>query len=380
MRKTKTQKGITLVALIITIVVLLILAVVSINSIQNEGIMKQAQNAAEMWNASQTNEQGTLENYEEYFDRYGGNSVNGEKEELAEFELIERYILGADKTGRAETEILSDTTFINESSTITDASTSITYLNGARNANSTKDIVYFKYGNKAYKYLKASGNTESVELVYEPEGREGTTVSYDSNNDGTKEEWVIITDRDGKVEIVSKNVMGGLTLGKLDTSVTVTTDLDGDGTVGNDEDIAIASYNSAITTINNYCKSLVTAKNNDGVRSVGGTDNSFIPYHSTNYDNWGASVTVDAAASDIQYEKDLVKLAYHGIMYMGNGYWMASRHAEEFSKDVYFRVRCISADKKINSYTLWYVLSDSSVNSYSPGVAVRPVVINPAGI
>ena len=42
MRRTKAQKGITLVALIITIIVLLILAVVTINAVVDDGIIKHA--------------------------------------------------------------------------------------------------------------------------------------------------------------------------------------------------------------------------------------------------------------------------------------------------------------------------------------------------
>ena len=75
----KTQKGITLVALIITIVVLLILAVVSIDSIQNEGIMIQAQNAADTWNESHSNEQGTLGGYETILNQYNPNGSNVKK-------------------------------------------------------------------------------------------------------------------------------------------------------------------------------------------------------------------------------------------------------------------------------------------------------------
>ena len=47
MRKTKTQNGITLVALIITIIILLILAVVAIRSITGDGILQKAREAAD---------------------------------------------------------------------------------------------------------------------------------------------------------------------------------------------------------------------------------------------------------------------------------------------------------------------------------------------
>ena len=63
MKKTREQKGITLIALIITIVVLLILAVVTISSITNDGIMKHAQNAANTYNEAQDDEKSMLDSY-----------------------------------------------------------------------------------------------------------------------------------------------------------------------------------------------------------------------------------------------------------------------------------------------------------------------------
>ena len=63
MRKTKTQKGITLVALIITIIVLLILAVVAIGAVQNDGIINYAKNARDSYKTAQDEESSTLSNY-----------------------------------------------------------------------------------------------------------------------------------------------------------------------------------------------------------------------------------------------------------------------------------------------------------------------------
>ena len=60
MKKTKMEKGITLIALIITIVVLLILAVVTINSIQGDGIIRYAQNAADEYTAKADEEQESI--------------------------------------------------------------------------------------------------------------------------------------------------------------------------------------------------------------------------------------------------------------------------------------------------------------------------------
>ena len=61
MKKSKTQKGITLIALIITIVILLILAVVTINAIQGDGIIRYASNAADEYTKKADEEQKTID-------------------------------------------------------------------------------------------------------------------------------------------------------------------------------------------------------------------------------------------------------------------------------------------------------------------------------
>ena len=64
MRRTKEQKGITLIALIITIVVLMVLASVAISTIQNDGIIGHAQNATNKFTEEQQKEQDMINYYE----------------------------------------------------------------------------------------------------------------------------------------------------------------------------------------------------------------------------------------------------------------------------------------------------------------------------
>ena len=73
MKKTKQQKGITLIALIITIVVLLILAVVAIGAVQDSNIVGYAQNAAGGYNSAKAKETNALSGYENIVSQY----VNG---------------------------------------------------------------------------------------------------------------------------------------------------------------------------------------------------------------------------------------------------------------------------------------------------------------
>ena len=64
MMKEKSNKGITLVALIITIIVLLILAAVAIAAIKGDGIISHAKNAKTQYTEAQKKEQDMLEYYE----------------------------------------------------------------------------------------------------------------------------------------------------------------------------------------------------------------------------------------------------------------------------------------------------------------------------
>ena len=70
MKNTKTQKGITLVALIITIIVLLILAVVAIASVEESGIIKHADNAVAKHEEGKAKEDAELEKFENFLDEY----------------------------------------------------------------------------------------------------------------------------------------------------------------------------------------------------------------------------------------------------------------------------------------------------------------------
>jgi len=82
MRNTKTQKGITLVALVITIIVLLILAAVAIGAIQNKGIIKYAQNASADYEVAEKEEQSVLASLlDKIKEKAPGNSGEGSKSE-----------------------------------------------------------------------------------------------------------------------------------------------------------------------------------------------------------------------------------------------------------------------------------------------------------
>lgn len=68
MKKTKMQKGITLIALIITIIVLLIIAVVTIGSVRNSGIIGRSEEAKFKTEVGQIQEQLNLKKMEKMLD------------------------------------------------------------------------------------------------------------------------------------------------------------------------------------------------------------------------------------------------------------------------------------------------------------------------
>lgn len=76
MKRNKTQKGITLVALIITIIVLLILAVVAIRAVQGDGIIGHAKNAREQYEQKAAEENALISELSGYITGQISNKEN----------------------------------------------------------------------------------------------------------------------------------------------------------------------------------------------------------------------------------------------------------------------------------------------------------------
>ena len=98
MKKLKTQKGITLVALIITIVVLLILAAVAIGTVRDSDIIGYSKNAATDYETKQEEEKGLIEGYE---------MLLGEQQGIGPWKVQEDGTIKNAKTG--ETKKIGDT-------------------------------------------------------------------------------------------------------------------------------------------------------------------------------------------------------------------------------------------------------------------------------
>ena len=114
MNKSKTQRGITLIALIITIIVLLILAVVAINSVKETGIIQYAQNAVEEYEKGQNKENEVIQDYMEYLQKYDPSNKNEDDDDdnnnEEEFEIATYYASGEEMASLMYFEFYEDGT------------------------------------------------------------------------------------------------------------------------------------------------------------------------------------------------------------------------------------------------------------------------------
>ena len=96
-RKTKDQKGITLIALIITIIVLLILAVVTISAVTGDGIINHAENARDAYRRGMEAENSVLKTYEDYLAAASGKASGSNTEDPNS--LVAKFKAGELKVG-----------------------------------------------------------------------------------------------------------------------------------------------------------------------------------------------------------------------------------------------------------------------------------------
>ena len=424
--KRNTQKGITLVALVITIIVLLILAVVSIRIAINGGLATKAKEATER-NTKETEKEAIQTDYASYkisrltnpkeaftienaritsvevgwrIEFYETGNVytlytNGKIEELdketsnAPDELV-AYLIG-DKGKKLEEIINTDNMkFIDDPNTISNASTSLIFCGisgGSSNYGATDACIHFKYKNNSYKlkfdYEMSDNNftmyTATVNLVNSLKGLEGKKATYNGN------EYTILYDNeDGTVEMISDNTMGELTLGYEDKEAK-----------GNDDyEKAVYSYNNLVTRLNNYCASFYKGDSNViSVRNVGSDPNNHNNENSnlcTNdllqenkYTYNKKQVRVDGIlkSSDKNYKDDIDKLVEIGNSSTNDNksYFLASR-ATLFGTDyIEFYIRIFAS--AWSGFDEWSLLdftqqggSEDNVDIRNQSQPVRPVI------
>ena len=425
-----TQRGITLVALVITIIVLLILAMVSIKIAIDGGLITKAKDATDT-HAIGAEEEAITTGYASYqidlannkqasltvkdaktdptsegwkvtFSATTGNvyTINNKgeitgptKEEKTEDDIaMEKYALGDNLQGQVMGNLLSDKNNmifkkLNEKD--------VTYLNMAPYVTGGETVdaaFYLKYNNKVYRIQldmqkDGCGNyevwiTKSVAKVYDiPANVETIKYSYDGTKENEKDWTVLYKDETAKTaEILSPEAIGKLKLGKEDA----------EAQGSNDWEKAVYSYNHAIERLNNYAASLVTNPNKISVRSVGSNPSNpnyrnTTKYTSETIKNWNSSlgsneeitkVAVNGIAEvgENNLEQDLVRMSVLGVASTGNEYWLASRFIAADSINVHFNVDEVYSNGSFRSENLFDATSSGSTYTNSYECAVRPVV------
>lgn len=370
-QRIKTQKGITLIALIITIIVLLILAVVAIREITGDGIIKHAKEARQNYTVGQEKELITL-GYSDYqiskinnkdatlkvegatvegneengwtitFDKTGNSYLLDVKGEITDaisdeemFSLLEKYFFGENKEERNVMDLLDDNTGNFKNNDILSDADRIKIIDGLVTGN----LCIFEY-HGVYFSVPAEEDTNNniilkpnLNVVYKPKGREGQTVKY--SYDGTKEheeEWKIIYDYGDSVEIVPTTIFGEkIHLGKYDESISEDiTDAD---------ERRLMSYNNAFERLNEYCKSIVTNPNKERVRSFGTnpedpyTDEPS-KYYSDMLEQLNKELNGKIKGTDNNSLNDYTRKFFCGIEW-DKECWTATRSIEYYSSDKY---------------------------------------------
>ncbi len=417
------NNGITLIALIITIIVMLILVGVTINVALNGGLFTKARQATSDYQyqedyeilqaavVASLDENLQIPNAETLQNNLpSGWSVTGEDagpftatspngnvftvdkdgtitgqnggtqtpggddepdtptEEIPD--LFRKYILGQDETGRPILEILDlasgfkddeSTKDVDETQTL-GVETLITYVG----EEGSKFVYCVKYDNKAYKIICSNmiGNTESLELIYTPQGREG---------EKTTEGWTILYDNGETLEAISPTTWGDLDIGYTSTTTDEQKLSD-----------SIDAYNNAISTINTYCQNLEGLPINNGVRSIGASIDTTTDMYNGIPTDWTTSTYNGVGkAGDTFFEDDLVRAAYWGVAKTtdSSSYYIASRYILNGSFESYERLSfCIflisnNGTMHLDSTGIWSVTSDGNASASGIiGFGVRPII------
>ena len=340
---------------------------------------------------------------------------------------LERYILGANGTGRS--------LFIEQDATdgIMSMQT-ISFMQDQTNTNSTvyqnvkfgygldednfnetlrEGYIYIRYEKEVYKVTVRidPGPTDSdsddiyltsaLEKTYTPTGHIGEYVTYGGNDYIVMAEDTI----NGTVDLISANTLqvnsNDIYLGYNDPgAITAVPAVDEQNpTDAEKAERGRWSYNNMVNTLVTACKD-ATSLTVDGtdvisIRSVGntnvkytsngitGSDNSGT--YTYNWENLGAEInwynsygfnSYNMKDEDTNYLTDVNTMKQLGIITPDDMeyYWLASRNIYDNNNDVYFRVHVIQIAGTLDAYTLCFLYSSGETRGNDYSFAIRPIV------
>ena len=207
-RRVTSNKGITLVALIITIIVLLILAMVSISLVMNGGIINKSKSAVDKYSQEEIEEQIKLAYSEWQMGQY-----TGETRTAANFikdKLNSIYGTGA-VTNVTETNGVFEVTFANGKG----------YSYNVATGTAAKVVKWNDNGNNTFTHSETGQTVEVGDTVYYNSG----VAAYEGEG-ANQGKWGILGVENGKLLIMSKENVASVTLeGKQDYLTDGTTKL-----------------------------------------------------------------------------------------------------------------------------------------------------------
>ena len=311
---------------------------------------------------------------------------------------LKKFVLGENETGRLFSEIYTGSTFINESTSIPDAETSIIRLNYTYTMADNKEfsivITYIRYNNKGYRIITYENRrtfvstTVAVQEIYIPTGIEGNIVSYSVDGTSPEIDWIVLYDNGDTVDItpLEPDSTWKYKIGYHDPNAV--------GTTSNDK--AFNSYNNAVERLNTYCASIVTNSTAQRIRSIGTQfdlqDTTEMYYsdileNDIPRDNPGVYNGV-GKVGDLNYEQDVIRACYYssqgtGEDYLETGYlctesyyWLASRDVDEDNNSTEFRINYVYDGLISTTSTIYLTPSSYTWNSNGDmsEFCVRPVV------
>lgn len=151
---------------------------------------------------------------------------------------------------------------------------------------------------------------------------------------------------------------------------------------GSDWATASASYNNAITTLNNEAGKYLNRTYVTDSRCVGSVPtNQNGTFTNKNSENVGpVQLGFDSSVSgaknmkgaDTNYTIDQTQMNNLNIMKTGEIYWLASRYVSSHSPSYYFIVRSVNSVGNFYSYDLCIVVSDGNASGYPRTHGLRP--------
>jgi len=422
MKKTKLEKGITLIALIITIIILLILAVVAIGAVNNTGIIQYAKNSADEYEKGQIEENTTLQGY---MDILNENNPNKKENSNVPDKLV-KYLFGDSLDGKNYYEDLSeDWETYNKNEELGIAEGDVKGLTYAVGEN--EFIFYIEYEGAKYKFKtnideewEPTNTIPSYGVVridqWNSESRVGKYVE-DENGDT----WRIIYDDDTHgLQMISANTFqynsSNFGLGYNDTLITdwnvldTTTpefrlaDLNKDGKLEDNRDLerAIYSYNQGVETLNTACENLfkengnytrtyiqdvrcvgsnpvLTNKNSENTETCTSANFTLLETLPKNNANQAAGLCDGVGyRTDNNFDSDFDRMVALGINGLDKDYWLASRVVCFGSDYMDFGMRCVVSDgdylDNYCDYGYLWIVGDDVADGNNDNNSLRPVV------